>query len=95
MENITKTDVISRTASNTFLTKKEVKAVLEDLVYCIGLDLRVGNKVVLSGFGTFKTGKRRARVGRNPKLNKPMMLPGMTTIHFLPSKRLKKFVRSK
>jgi len=46
----------------------------------------------LVGFGTFKTGKRAARTGRNPKTGEPLKIKASKTIRFKASSKLKSMV---
>jgi DNA-binding protein HU-beta len=46
----------------------------------------------LVGFGTFKTGKRAARTGRNPKTGEPLKIKASKTIRFKASSKLKAMV---
>ena len=51
-------------------------------------------KVAISGFGTFKKKRRKARVGRNPATNEAIEIPASTTIGFTPSQSLKERMTS-
>jgi nucleoid DNA-binding protein len=48
-----------------------------------------GEKVVISGFGTFRTVQRQDRRGVNPKTGDSMIIPGRKAITFRPSRNLK------
>jgi nucleoid DNA-binding protein len=48
-----------------------------------------GEKVVLSGFGTFRVVSRRDRKGVNPQTGSEMIIRGRKSISFKPSKYLK------
>jgi len=51
--------------------------------------LKKGDSVSISGFGSFKTVKRAARKGRNPRSGVEIQLPESTAVKFTPSKALK------
>lgn len=56
----------------------------------------LGNKepVQLTGFGSFKTSKRNARTGRNPRTGEPLEIPESRTVTFKPGKELKEMLNA-
>jgi nucleoid DNA-binding protein len=48
-----------------------------------------GEKVVLSGFGTFRVASRRDRKGVNPRTGGEMLIRGRKAISFKPSRHLR------
>lgn len=54
----------------------------------------LGNKepVQLTGFGSFKTSKRNARTGRNPRTGEPLEIPESRAVTFKPGKELKEML---
>ena len=70
-----KTELIAIAAENAGLTKKDTERVLNAAIDAISLALIRGEKVQISGFGTFETKDREARVGRNPTPRKPSRSP--------------------
>jgi DNA-binding protein HU-beta len=57
--------------------------------------LRKGGSVTLVGFGTFSTGKRAARIGRNPRTGEQVRIPAARTAKFSAGTGLKKAVNKK
>ena len=51
--------------------------------------LRRGEKVAISGFGSFETARREAREGRNPRTGAPVRVAASTKVRFKPGKGLK------
>jgi nucleoid DNA-binding protein len=88
-----KTEIIDQVAKEAHLTRKAAKEAIEAVFTIIKDSLNNGDKVVVSGFGTFILRERRSRVGRNPKTGATLTLPSMKTIGFIASKNLKKRVR--
>ncbi|MEX0616301.1 MAG: HU family DNA-binding protein [Candidatus Woykebacteria bacterium] len=88
-----KADIIEKVAKEAHLTKKAAKDAVDATFDTVNTALKKGEKVVLSGFGTFIIRGRKARVGRNPKTGSTIQLPQMNTIGFLASKSMKKSVR--
>jgi integration host factor subunit beta len=56
--------------------------------------LRVGDKIEIRGFGSFRTRQRKPRVGRNPKTGDRVEVPAKKIPFFKPSKELKDLVNS-
>ncbi len=77
----------------TELSKKDVGAVLECMIDEVTAELSKGNKVTLTGFGTFKVSNRAAREGINPQTKAKIMIPAMTVPKFTAGKTLKEAVK--
>ena len=88
-----KAEIIEKVAKEVKLTKKAAKEAVDATFDTVNQALRKGDKVVLSGFGTFIIRSRKARVGRNPKTGSSLQLPQMNTIGFIAAKGMKKKVR--
>ena len=84
-----KTELIAIAAENAGLTKKDTERVLNAAIDAITLALVKGDKVQLSGFGTFEAKDREARVGRNPHTKESVEIPATTVPVFKASKVLK------
>jgi DNA-binding protein HU-beta len=57
--------------------------------------LKKGESVALIGFGTFTTGKRAARTGRNPRTGEAIKIPAKKVVKFSAGAGLKKAVNKK
>lgn len=76
------------------ITKKAAAASLEAVVDLITKDLKKGNSVTLTGFGTFRVSKRAARTGVNPRNpSQKIKIPAMKLPAFKAGKALKEAVR--
>ena len=84
-----KTELIAIAAENAGLTKKDTERVLNAALDAISLALVRGEKVQLSGFGTFETKDREARIGRNPHTKEAVEIPATRVPAFKASKVLK------
>lgn len=93
MANINKDALVHAIVEKTDLTKKDVEAVIETLVDTITSEIRKGNKVALTGFGTFKVSNRAAREGINPQTKAKIMIPAMSVPKFTAGKTLKEAVK--
>jgi DNA-binding protein HU-beta len=55
--------------------------------------LKKGDKLALTGFGTFSVAKRRARAGRNPQSGKEIKIPATRVAKFKAGNLLKSALR--
>jgi DNA-binding protein HU-beta len=55
--------------------------------------LRQGDRVQITGFGTFETRQRKARTGRNPRTGHEIRIGPTTSASFRPGKALKEAVK--
>jgi DNA-binding protein HU-beta len=55
--------------------------------------LKKGDKLALTGFGTFSVAKRKARKGRNPQTGKEIKIPAMRVAKFKAGNSLKSAVK--
>ena len=84
-----KTELIAIAAESAGLTKKDTERVLNAALDAITASLIQGEKVQLSGFGTFEIKDREARIGRNPHTKEAIDIPATRVPTFKPSKALK------
>ena len=91
---MTKSEMVDGIAAKAAITKKAAAAALEALTETITKDLKKGNNVVITGFGTFKVSKRAARTGVNPRNpSEKIKIPAMKVPTFKAGKALKEAVR--
>lgn len=93
MKNVNKDMLAHAISDRTSLSKKDVELVLEALEDVVTNELRQGNKVTMTGFGTWKVSKRAAREGINPQTKAKIMIPAMTVPKFTAGKTLKEAVK--
>ena len=84
-----KTELIAIAAESAGLTKKDTERVLNAAIDAITASLVKGEKVQLSGFGTFETKEREARIGRNPHTKDAVEIPATKVPVFKASKALR------
>lgn len=84
-----KTELIAVAAESAGITKKDAERVLNACIDAITLSLVRGEKVQLSGFGTFEVKLRKARVGRNPHTKEAVNIPATRVPAFKASMALK------
>ncbi len=76
-------------------TKKEIYEIVSEIFEIIEESLKKGEKVQISGFGTFTVKLRRGKVGRNPRTGEEVPVPDRKVIVFKPSKKLIELVELK
>ena len=87
-----KSDLISEGA-NVVSTKKAAQDAVDCVISSITRALKKGEDVVLTGFGTFKVVKRKARKGRNPNTGEEIKIKASKAPKFTPGKALKEAVK--
>jgi len=64
------------------LLRKDAEKILQIIFSEISDALSRGESVEIRGFGIYKTVKRKARVGRNPKNSQPVQIPEKNAIRW-------------
>jgi integration host factor subunit beta len=90
--NMTKADLIDQVSAMAELTRKDSEVIVETVFDIIVRSLRVGDKIEIRGFGSFRTRQRKSRIGRNPKTGERVEVPAKKIPFFKPSKELKDVV---
>lgn len=91
--NMTKKEIVEIVAKKSNLTNKASRDAVQAFLNTIRDSLKRGEKVVLTGFGTFSIRSRRERVGRNPKTGEKITLSARRAPGFTPGKTFKKSVK--
>lgn len=90
---MTKKQLIDLVAAKAHLTKKAAREGIETFLGEIAKVLKKGEKVVLSGFGTFKIVKVKDKPVIIPRTGEKKVVKGHRAPRFSPGKPLKKAVR--
>jgi len=90
---MTKADLVEMVAKKVNLTNKAAKESVSAVFRAIEDALKKGDKVVVTGFGTFMVRNRASRTGRNPQTGASITIPARKTPGFTAGKALKKAVR--
>lgn len=88
-----KSDLIKVIATKAHLTKKASTEAIEVIFTEIQKALQKGEKVVLSGFGTFKTTLVKDKMVKFPGTNEKRMVKSHREARFSPGRELKKIVK--
>jgi DNA-binding protein HU-beta len=84
-----KQDLIDAVAAKTGESKTVTGDMLDALVAAITGEVTKGGTVQLVGFGSFSSGARAARVGRNPATGAEIQIPAAKTVKFTAGKAFK------
>ncbi len=90
---MTKKDLIELIAKKASLTNKAARESVDAFIMAVRDSLKKGEKVVITGFGTFSLRKRASRTGRNPKTGAKITIPARKAPGFTAGKTLKKAVK--
>jgi DNA-binding protein HU-beta len=92
-----KSELVQSLASKTDMTKADAQRAVDALFNTkdgvLTGALKKGDRVQITGFGTFETRKRKARTGRNPRTGKEIKIGATVSPSFRPGKALKDAVK--
>lgn len=88
-----KTELISKVAEKTELTKKDATKAVDAVFASISESLQEGEKVQIIGFGNFEVRERAARKGRNPQTGEEIEIAASKVPAFKPGKALKEGIK--
>lgn len=92
-----KSELVQRMADKTGMTKADsqraVNALFDTDGGIITTALKRGDRVQITGFGTFETRQRKARMGRNPRTGQQIRIGPTTSPTFRAGKALKDAVK--
>lgn len=86
---MTKNQLITAVARKTSFTRKETEELFSTIIDTIEEELVKGDKVQITGFGTFEVRVHDPRQGRNPYTGENIMIPESRRPAFVPGKTLK------
>lgn len=84
-----KTTLIDKLAEQTNVTRRQAEAMLNTALNIITDTLKTGEKVQISGFGTFEVKDRAPRCGRNPATGEMIPIAATKAPVFKPGQALK------
>ncbi len=74
-------------------SKKQAQEVVDCVFTAVTDTLTKNEPVQIAGFGSFKTAKREARIGRNPQTGAEIKIEARMVPKFVPAKALKDAVK--
>lgn len=92
-----KSDLVQALSEKTQLSRSDASRAIDALFNpddgLIPGALKKGDKVQITGFGTFETRQRKARTGRNPRTGTEIRIGPTVSASFRPGKALKESVK--
>ena len=94
-----KDDFADKLANKVDVSKTKAMEILDTIFSTkprqgiIATELDAGRDFTITGFGTFRTRKMKARKGRNPQTGKEIMIKARKTVSFRAGKGLKDRVK--
>lgn len=80
-----KAQLVEAVALDANLTKIEARKAVDALIRVTVQSLREGERLTLSGLGTFSVQQKAERVGRNPRTGAPVKIPARKVVKFRPT----------
>lgn len=87
-----KNDYVNRISGNLDFTKKEVSLIIDEFFKLVCEDLKNGEKIMITNFGSFETSKTKPFNVYSPYDGKLIEGLVQTRVHFKSSNGLKKFL---
>ncbi|PHR24641.1 MAG: DNA-binding protein [Desulfotalea sp.] len=88
-----KRELIATIATSGGITKVLAAEALDKVLANMISAMEKGERVTLSGFGSFKVVERAAQKGRNPQTGQTITIPAHNVVKFKPGKHLCERVR--
>ena len=92
---VNKTELRDAVAQSAGLSGAQAEKAVNAVLDTITSALASGDKVTLTGFGTFETRERAARTGRNPQSGAEIQIAASTSPAFKPGAQLKQAVNNR
>ena len=90
---MTKAELIASIGKEAKISKASAEKALNAFSNAVTKALKKGDKLTLTGFGTFSVARRRARTGRNPQTGKEIKIPAPRVAKFKAGNLLKSSVK--
>ena len=90
-----KSDLVSDVAERASLSKAEAQGGVNALIDAVRDALARGERVSITGFGTFEARSRPARRGRNPRTGESIVIAASKTPSFRAGKALRDALRAR
>ena len=87
-----KQDLVKEVATKSNMSPRQVQMVVDATFDAIRDAMAKGDKVTLTGFGSFEVAQRNEREGRNPRTGEKIMIGARKAPQFRPGSELKRAV---
>jgi DNA-binding protein HU-beta len=89
-----KIEIIDAIAEGTGMSKRDATTAYDSFLKAITDSLKQGERVNVSGLGSFSVSERAARQGRNPKTGESIQIAASRAVKFKAGKELKELLNS-
>lgn len=83
-----KGELVAAIAEVAGMTKVRAEIVLNKVLANVSIAMEKGERVTLSGFGSFTVVERAEQKGRNPQTGHAILIPAHNVVKFKPGKNL-------
>jgi DNA-binding protein HU-beta len=90
---MTKAELVATIGKEAKVSKAAAEKALNAFTGSVMKALKKGDKLTLTGFGTFSVAKRKARMGRNPQTGREIKIAATRVAKFKPGNLLKSAVK--
>lgn len=90
---MTKAELVASIGKEAKISKSAAEKALNAFCNTVTKALKKGDKLTLTGFGTFSVAKRKARMGRNPQTGKEIKIPATKVAKFKAGNLLRNAVK--
>jgi DNA-binding protein HU-beta len=90
---MTKLEIVDKIFEAVAQPKIDIEKVLDEFVKITQNTLKSGDKVSLTGLGSFTPKEKAARTARNPKTGAAVQVPAKKVVKFKPGKELIEVLR--
>ena len=90
---MTKAELIASVSAEAGIKKSVAEKVLNSFITNIEKALKGGDRVTLTGFGTFQCAEKASRTGRNPRTGKEIKIPACSVPKFKPGNKLREALK--
>lgn len=86
--HMNKGELVASIAEAGGMTKVMAEQALNKVLANMADAMEKGERVTLSGFGSFRVVERAAQKGRNPQTGQPIIIPAHNVVKFKPGRNL-------
>lgn len=87
-----KKELVAQISTKGNIPQTAARRVLDKVLTNMARAMEKGEKVTISGFGSFHIIKRAAQAGRNPQTGEQITIPARRVVKFRPAKKLTNLV---
>ena len=88
-----KAQFVEAIAHDANISKIDARKAVDAMIRVTVQSLREGERLTLTGLGTFSVQQKSERVGRNPRTGEECLIPASRVVKFTPGKALKEAVK--